>query len=202
METASPAQSRDFQVVVLSGPSGSGKSTLVNRIVAESPVKLVKAISATTRPPRPGEVNGQDYHFLTPEEFEQRRDAGETLECAEVHGQGYWYGTLNSELRRAKDAGAWCLLEIDVQGALKVMQEYPEALTIFVESPSEEEYERRLRRRGTESDEVIARRLRTARSELERADRYSYRVVNDDLDRAVGEILGILQKRERELHAR
>jgi len=188
-------------VVVLSGPSGSGKSTLVNRLIRESPVRLYKAISATTRPPRAGEVNGEDYYFLTHEEFEARRDAQEFLECAEVHGSGYWYGTLRSEIERARQSGAWAFLEIDVQGALRVMDEYPDAVTIFLRTPSQDEYERRLRRRGTESEEVIRRRLQTAGKELEFADRYRYQVVNDDLDRAVQEMTGILSSLEKSSHA-
>jgi len=181
-----------FRVVVLSGPSGSGKSTIVDRLIAAAPVKLVEAVSATTRPPRTGEVDGKDYYFLSPEEFQQRRERGEFLECAEVHGAGYWYGTLRSELDRIRQTGAWALLEIDVQGALAVMREFPHAVTIFLTTPSEEEYERRLRHRGTESEEAIRRRLATAREELKSADRYRHRIVNDDLDRAVRDISQIL----------
>lgn len=193
--------SSEFRVVVLSGPSGSGKTTIVDRLVHEAPVTLRKAISATTRPPRAGEVNGEDYYFLTSEDFEARRRNGEFLECAEVHGSGYWYGTLYSELERARQEGAWAVLEIDVQGALRVMEEYPDALTIFLKNPSESEYEKRLRARGTESEEVIARRMETARRELQFADRYRYRVVNDELDRAVREITNILSTEETERHA-
>lgn len=184
----------DFRVVVLSGPSGSGKTTIVHRLVNESPVPLVESVSATTRRPRAGEVPGRDYYFLSPEEFADRRAAGDFLECAEVHGSGCWYGTMKSELSRARDAGAWALLEIDVQGALSVMREYPNAVTIFLKTPSEAEYEQRLRARGTESEEVIQRRLKTARDELKLADRYRYQVVNDDLDRAIREIQEILVK--------
>lgn len=179
-------------VLVLSGPSGSGKSTIVDRLLKVSPVKLMKCISATTRPPRPGEVEGSDYYFLSPAEFERRRDDDEFLECAEVHRSGYWYGTLESEVERARQIGAWAFLEIDVQGALCVMDRFPRAVTIFLTTPSEEEYERRLSLRGTESAETICRRLTTARSELKYADRYRFRVVNDDLDRAIGEITDIL----------
>jgi guanylate kinase len=180
------------RIVVLSGPSGSGKTTIVNRLLAESPVPLVMSVSATTRPPRKGEVDGEDYYFLTPEEFERRRQAGDFLECAEVHRSGYWYGTLWSELQRAERLGAWSLLEVDVQGARNVMQRYPDALTIFLETPSIDEYERRLRARGTESEAVIARRLQTAQEELNLSHAYRYRVVNDHLDRAVAEICGVL----------
>lgn len=195
-------QAPPVQVVVLSGPSGSGKTTIVHRLLRESPVPLMMSVSATTRPRREGEVDGRDYYFLTPEEFQRRRRDNEFLECAEVHRSGYWYGTLRSELERARRRGAWALLEIDVEGALNVMRVYPDALTIFLTTPSEEEYERRLRQRGTESDEVIRRRLQTARNELQSAGSYKYRVVNDDLDRAVREICHIIAQREAELHAR
>lgn len=191
-DRAGPMTDRRARLVVLSGPSGSGKTTIVHRLLKVSPVKLVKSVSATTRPPRRGEVDGEDYYFLSPEEFERRRKRGEFLECAEVHRSGYWYGTLKSEIERARREGAWALLEIDVQGALKIMEEYPEAVTIFLTTPTLAEYERRLRERGTESEEVIRRRLETAREELKYADRYRYRVVNDDLERAVNEIVTIL----------
>jgi guanylate kinase len=194
-------EERSFRVVVLSGPSGSGKSTIVNRLVRESPVRLFKAVSATTRPPRAGEMPGKDYYFLSAEEFKAKRDHDELLECAEVYGSGYWYGTLKSEIERARSAGAWAFLEIDVQGALRVMEAFPDAVTIFVTTPSENTYEERLRSRGTESEEVIQRRLATANKELESAGRYGYRIVNDDLDRAVREIVEILLTVESKSHA-
>ena len=182
----------DFRVLVLSGPSGSGKTTVVDRLVNQSPVPLIKSISATTRPPRAGEVDGENYYFLSPEEFERRRVADEFLECAEVFRSGYWYGTLWSEIDRAKTAGGWAFLEIDVEGALNVMDKFPNAVTVFLTTPSEAVYEQRLRDRGTESEEAVQRRLATARKELQLADRYRYRVVNDDLDRTVEEICGIV----------
>jgi guanylate kinase len=201
-ERVSVAASRSLKrIVVLSGPSGSGKSTIVNRLEQLAPVKLVKAISATTRAPRAGEENGRDYYFLTPADFERRRLAGEFLEYAEVFGSGHWYGTLKSELERAARADAWALLEIDVQGARSVTQAYPEAVTIFVRTSSDREYEARLRRRGTESEEVIRRRMDIARDELAAAGFYRHQVVNDDLERAVGEISQILISRENELNA-
>jgi guanylate kinase len=197
----SDSSSQTFQVVVLSGPSGSGKTTIVHRLLKESPVPLAMSVSATTRPKRPGEVDGVDYYFLSPEEFERRRAAGEFLECAEVHKSGYWYGTLRSELERIRRSGAWALLEVDVQGALSIMQQYPDALSIFLETPSVDEYERRLRTRGTEDEAVIQKRLQTARTELESAVRYRHRVVNDDLDRAVHTICELLAARKAELDA-
>lgn len=190
-----------LQVVVLSGPSGSGKSTVVNRVVAEAPVPLMKAVSATTRAARAGEVDGEDYYFLTQEEFDTRREAGEFLECEEVFRSGYWYGTMFSELERIHQAGGWAFLEIDVRGALKVLETFPQAVSIFLRAPSEAEYEKRLRDRGTEAESVIQRRLQTVREELQLATRYKYQVVNDRLDRAVGEIADILATWEADLHA-
>jgi len=183
-----------FLIVVISGPSGSGKTTIVSRLERESPIPLIKSISATTRPKRENEIDGQDYYFLSPEEFEQRRNNGEFLEYAEVHKTGYWYGTLKTEVDRAREAGGWALLEIDVEGALNVMNEYKDALTIFVTTPSEKEFEQRLRDRGTEDEQVIQRRLETARSELKFANRYRHTVINDQLDRAVGEIIDIISQ--------
>ena len=181
-----------FRVVVLSGPSGSGKTTIVERLIRESPVKLVKCVSATTRPSRPGEVHGDAYYFLTNDDFAARRAAGEFLETAEVFGAGYWYGTLKSELERARHEGGWAFLEIDVEGALRVMQEYPNALTIFLEPPSVEACEQRLRARGTDAEETIQRRLNKVHDELQLADRYRFRVVNDDLEQAIRRINEIL----------
>ena len=180
------------RIVVLSGPSGSGKTTIVRRLLAESPIPLRMSVSATTRPMRVGEVHGQDYYFLSKDEFETRRQAGEFLEYAEVHKSGYWYGTLTSEMSRAHAEGKWSLLEVDVQGAMSVMQRFPDAITIFLMTPDVLEYEKRLRARGTESEEILQRRLQTAREELKLADSYRYRVVNDNLDHAVSEICRVL----------
>lgn len=181
------------RIVVLSGPSGSGKSTIVNRLAAQTEVRLIKVISATTRAARIHEQHGKDYYFFTNEEFQRRRDADEFVECFEVHGSGNWYGTLKSEVLRAHESGGWAMLEIDVQGAMRVVAQYPHAVTIFIRTASEADFEQRLRARGTESEEVIQRRLQTARRELEMADRYRFQVVNDDLDRVTAEIVQILK---------
>jgi len=191
----------EMQFVVVSGPSGSGKTTIVDRLLKRSPVKLVKSVSATTRAPRKNEVDGRNYYFLKASEFAEKREHGEFLECAEVHGTGNWYGTLKIEVERARRAGGWALLEIDVQGALQIMKQYPRALTIFLMTSSEAEYERRLRGRGTDAEDVIERRLANARNELQYAPQYRYRVVNDDLDRAVGEIVNIISSWEAVSHA-
>lgn len=199
------ADSSDFseiQFVVLSGPSGSGKTTIVERLIRESSVKLIKSVSATTRAPRKNERHGQEYYFLSVDEFRERRERGEFLECAEVHGTGNWYGTLKSEVERARQQGGWALLEIDVQGALQIIEKFPQALTIFLRTSSPAEYERRLRGRGTDAEPIIERRLANARRELDYAEKYRFQVVNDDLDQAVRDIIAIISTWEAEIHAR
>ncbi|MEY3457458.1 MAG: hypothetical protein RL215_615, partial [Planctomycetota bacterium] len=165
------------RIVVLSGPSGSGKTTLVRLLIQRAPVRLVKSVSATTRPPRPGEIHGDDYWFLSAEEFRSRLAAGEFIEYAEVFSSGYLYGTLRSELLRAQTQNGWAFLEIDVEGAEKVVQQYPQAVTIFLQTPSPAEFERRLRARGTEAEDVIQRRLAAADRELKQAPNYRYIVI-------------------------
>jgi guanylate kinase len=185
------------RIVVVSGPSGVGKTTVLRQLYQCSPVPLVPSVSATTRPPRPGEVHGVDYYFIATEEFAQHRQQGEFLECFQVFGRDYWYGTLTSQVTPSLEAGKWVLLEIDVQGAQAVVQKFPKALTIFLRPSSLEELERRLRGRGTEKEEAIQRRLEQARKELAQASWYRYQVINDKVDLAVQAICSILV-RERE----
>lgn len=202
MTESTPLKSGSAErILVFSGPSGSGKSTVVDRILQQSHVPVLESVSATTRPRRVKEMHGKDYYFLTDEEFRQHLEAGDFLETAQVHKAGYWYGTLKSELERIRQANAWALLEIDVEGALKVLQFHPGALTIFLTTPSLEELERRLRSRQTESEDHIQRRLKNALEELKYADRYQHLVVNDEQDRAAREICDILVQREAELNA-
>ncbi len=180
------------RLVVISGPSGAGKTTVLRRVFEICRMPLVTSVSATTRPPRPGEADGVDYHFMPQEEFDLRRERGEFLESFEVFGRGYWYGTLWDAVTPSLEAGKWVVLEIDVQGALCVMQRYDDAITIFVRPESVEQLERRLRGRATETEDAIQRRLAQAKEEMSRADRYRYRVINDDVDRAAQEICDIL----------
>jgi len=182
------------KVVIISGPSGAGKSTVVERLLTSCPVPLRVSVSATTRAPRPGEQDGVHYHFLSHEEFARRRRQGEFLECKEVFGQGDWYGTLRSEVATGHAAGKWVLLEIDVQGALTVLEQIPDAVTIFLHPGSLDELARRLNHRATESDESLARRLDVARAEMQYVSAYQYEVINDTVDRAVQEICQILQR--------
>ncbi|QDS98898.1 guanylate kinase [Adhaeretor mobilis] len=187
---------RHGKLVVLSGPSGVGKSTVVKQVLAECGPGLKLSVSATTRPPRPGEVDGVDYHFLSDQEFARRREADEFLESVEVFGRGHWYGTLWSEVRSSLAGGKWVILEIDVDGAEDVVRDFPAAITLFIRPDSLEELEKRLRSRGTESEEAIGRRLAVARHELALADRYQYNVVNDTVDQTVQEICEILRSNE------
>lgn len=180
------------RLVVISGPSGAGKTSVLSRVFQICPVPLVRSVSATTRPPRQGETDGVDYHFLSDEEFQYRQNRGDFLESFEVFAQGYWYGTLRSEVTTGLEAGNWVVLEIDVQGALAVMDQYPDALSIFIRPGSPDELERRLRGRGTETESSIRRRLARAESELALADRYQHQVINDRLDRAVEDLCRLL----------
>jgi guanylate kinase len=178
------------RLVVISGPSGAGKSTVVRELLSNCSLPLVLSVSATTRQPRRGEVEGEDYFFLTPEQFAIRRAAGDFLECKEYAGN--WYGTLQSQVTAGLAEGKWVILEIDVEGTLAVLEKHLDALTIFVHSGSVEELERRLRARNTESEEALARRLDTAKRELAQKDRYRYQVINRDVPQAVRDVCEVL----------
>lgn len=178
---------------IISAPSGSGKSTLVSqlRTLVEG---LEFSISYTTRAPRGSETDGREYHFTTREEFECMAERGEFLESAEVFGN--YYGTALSTLEHARLAGKDLLLDIDVQGALQVMEKLPSAVSIFIMPPSPETLELRLRNRSiaehVTSEQVIERRLSQAQSELQQIWQYRYALVNDDLDQAVSEMRAIV----------
>ncbi|MEQ8785839.1 MAG: guanylate kinase [Pirellulaceae bacterium] len=180
------------RLVIISGPSGAGKSTVLRRLLADCPLPLSMSVSATTRAPRAGEKDGENYHFLTHEEFNRRRDAGDFLEYKEVFGRGDWYGTLAQEVSTGLAAGKWVILEIDVEGTLSVLPAHPDAITIFLHPGSPQELKRRLVERGTETDEAIRRRLEVAARELTFIDRYRHEVINDDVDAAAARICEIL----------
>lgn len=182
------------KLIIISGPSGAGKSTVVSRLIAESGLPLLLSVSATTRPPRTGEENGKNYWFLSDDEFEQKRRQGDFLECKEVFGHGFWYGTLKETVKAGLEAGKWVILEIDVQGALTVQQQFPSAITIFVHPGSMEELERRLRARKTDPEEAIRRRLDVAFDEMSLRHNYTHEVINDNIDTTVERIDSLLHQ--------
>ena len=181
------------RLFVISGPSGAGKGTLLAELRKQRP-DLGLTVSATTRSPRPGEVDGTSYYFLSDEEFRRRIEAGEFVEWAEVHG--HLYGTLVSEVKRLLAKGHSLVLEIDVQGALNVRKVYPDAVLVFIEPPSLQVLEERLRGRGTEDEASIELRLKNARHEMELADQYDVRIVNDTVDRAAQELGSVMRRFE------
>jgi guanylate kinase len=178
------------RLIVISGPSGSGKSTLVRRLLARPDLRLRVSVSATTRLPRPGEERDRDYVFLSSEQFERIR--GDLLESALVHA--HFYGTPAEPVRRAMADGFCVILVIDVQGGFQVRQKVPHALLVFVQPPSLEILEDRLRARGTDDETTIERRLTNARREIEMAANYDVHVINDELDRAVDGLVKILEQ--------
>jgi guanylate kinase len=173
---------------------------VVRRLLSECQLPLELSVSATTRAPRAGERHGEHYHFLSREDFAQRRAAGAFLECKEVYGRGDWYGTLREVVARGLAKGKWMVLEIDVEGAMAVLEEYPQAITVFVHGGSLAELERRLRERGTDSDEAIERRLEVARRELEYLPRYRHEVVNGTVEQAVAEVCRVLHEEAQRGH--
>jgi guanylate kinase len=179
------------RVVVLSGPSAVGKSTLV-RCLRERIPELHFSVSATTRAPRPGEVDGVDYHFVTPARFQQLIDEGALLEWAEIHSGLHRSGTPARPIRDATAAGHPVLIEVDLAGARAIKQAMPEAISVFLAPPSWEALEARLVGRGTETPEVIARRLATARTELAAQDDFDEVVVNSQLETACAELVSLL----------
>lgn len=181
------------RLFVISGPSGAGKGTLLAELRKQRP-DLGLTVSATTRSPRPGEVDGTSYYFLSDEEFRRRIAAGEFVEWAEVHG--HLYGTLVTEVKRLLAKGHSLVLEIDVQGALNVRKVYPDAVLVFIEPPSLQVLEERLRGRGTEDEASIELRLKNARHEMELADQYDVRIVNDIVDRAAQELGSVMRRFE------
>lgn len=178
------------RLVVLAGPTAVGKGTVSTYIRDHHPDVLL-SVSATTRPPRPGEMDGVHYHFLSPEEFHARVQAGDFLECAVVHGRAS-YGTLRGPVEEALRVGRSVLLEIDLQGARQVREVVPDALFVFLEPPSWEELVRRLTGRGTETPEERAERLATAEVELAAKSEFDVSIVNDDAKRAARELVSLI----------
>jgi guanylate kinase len=179
-------------VFVITGTSGAGKGTLERALLKRMP-ELELAVSATTRERRPSEEHGREYWFLSNDEFDRKVEAGEFLEWVQLDW-GPRSGTLRTEIDRIRAAGRIPLLDLETEGALHVRDRVPGAVTVFVRAPSFEENERRLRERATEDESEIEKRLRAARAQLEQADEFDYAIVNDDLERAVGELEEIVRK--------
>lgn len=178
------------KVFVITGPSGVGKGTLISKLLARVPA-LELSISATTRQPREGEVDGRDYHFLSPQEFDRRVEGEDFLEFATYSGNRY--GTLRSEVKQRLDAGQSVVLEIEVQGARQVRAAMRESVQVFIAPPDPSVLRERLQGRGTDSAEAIDARLDVAELELTAQDEFPHRVVNDDLRRAADELEGIVR---------
>ena len=174
---------------MVTGPSGAGKGTLIQLVLPRF-AELAVTVSATTRARRPGERDGIDYHFLERDEFDAKIEAGEFLEWVDYVGNRY--GTLRSEIDRLRGAGKAPLLELETEGALRVKEDDPRAVTIFVQARVEE-LERRLRERATESTGEIGERIALAREQLQQSDEFDYVVENDDLERAVGELTELVR---------
>ncbi len=178
------------KVFVITGPSGVGKGTLISKLLERVP-DLELSVSATTREPREGEVDGRDYHFLTPEEFDRRVEREDFLEFATY--SGHRYGTLRSEVRKRLDAGHSVVLEIEVQGASQVRAAMRESIQVFIVPPDPAVLRRRLESRGTDSAEAIDARLKVAEVELAAQGDFDHLVVNDELERAAADLEGIVR---------
>ena len=178
--------------LVLSAPSGAGKTTIARRL-RDRRLDVVFSVSATTRPPREGERDGVDYHFVAEDEFRRMIDAGELIEWAQVHGA--FYGTPLSNVRQAQEHGRFLVLDIDVQGARQIRRAVPEAVHVFILPPSGATLVERLVGRGSEDDARVQRRLRNALAEIATAAEFDHVVVNDDLDAAVQDVNAVLEGR-------
>lgn len=186
-------QEKIGRLVIMSGPSGVGKSTIRDLVLKEAPVPLKLSVSATTRPARPGERHGEDYYFLTEQEFSDIRNQDGFLEYVEVY-ERVWYGTLVSEVLNHLHHGMWVMLEIDVDGAIRVMERFPTAISVYIRPESLSVLEQRLRNRGTEDEATIKRRLDRARYEMEKIGFYKYVITNITVSEAVKEFNKILKE--------
>ncbi|MBQ2671693.1 MAG: guanylate kinase [Clostridia bacterium] len=180
-------------LIIFSGPSGAGKDTILNKIMGEKE-NLKLSVSHTTRPPREGEVNGKNYYFVSRQEFMKMVENGEMLEYA-IYCENY-YGTSAVKVKDELEKGNDVILEIEVQGAEQVMKKVPEALSIFILPPSLAELKRRLKTRGTDSDEVINRRVEEAEKEIALAHNYDYVIINDDIEKSAKKVLKIIELQE------
>ena len=178
------------KILVLSGPSGVGKGTVVKELL-EKEKSCVVSVSATTRAARQGEIDGVHYFFITKEEFESKIEKGEMLEYTRYNN--YYYGTIKSHVQSFLDDGKNVILEIEVDGATQIKKKCPEAITVFLTAPSEDEVERRLRKRNTEDEETIKKRLEIAKGEMKMAKHYDFSVVNDSIENAVNELIKIIK---------
>ena len=188
MASGNPFQRRGL-LFILSSPSGAGKSTIARLLLGQDD-GIALSVSATTRPPRPGEVDGRDYHFVSNEQFDSMVANGEFLEWAHVFG--YRYGTLDREVRKSIEGGRDVLLDIDWQGTQQLKQVDPDIVRVFILPPSMQELERRLRSRGTDSDEVIGSRMARAAAEISHWAEYDYVLINEDMDECLREVRSIL----------
>lgn len=201
MNTPSPGVSspeptaKRGRLIVLAGPSAVGKSTVVS-LLRERVPDLYFSVSMTTRDPRPGEVDGHDYHFVTSDDFRTAVDEGRMLEWAEIHRGLQLSGTPADPVRRALDEGRPVLIEVDLAGVRQIRESMPEGRTVFLAPPSWEELEVRLRGRGTEPHDVVARRLETAKVEMDAREEFDVVVVNDELEVAADELVSLLVGRE------
>jgi len=181
------------RLVIISGPSGSGKSSVLKRLLNICELPLELSVSATTRSPRPGEEDGVHYDFMQLNEFERKVANSEFLEYIEVY-PGTWYGTLRETVTTGIKTGKWIILEIDVRGAMSVIESIDSAITIFIDPGSVEELERRLRSRGTETEEKIQRRLEVAQIEMRSASRYQHVVINKNIEQTARQICQLLKE--------
>lgn len=180
-------------LIILSSPSGGGKTSVIRAILQQYPADFVYSISATTRPPRPGEIHGYDYLFLSPEQFQQLIDAELLLEWEQVHG--YYYGTPKQFIEQAIDQGKMVLLDVDVNGALRIAKRYPQnCLTIFLAPPSMEKLVERLQARKTDSEAAIHRRLERIPMEMKKSSQFDYVIINDDLQRTIEEVVRVIHE--------
>lgn len=179
-------------LIVVSGPSGCGKGTVLAEILKSD--RIFYSVSATTRSPRPGETDGVNYYFLTKEKFEKLIEEDGMLEYASYCGN--YYGTPKKPVEDMLEQGKHVILEIEVQGAMKVMEKCPEAVFVFILPPSLKELERRLNKRGTEAEDVIKKRLSEAAGEIKQAYKYKYTVINGELEKAVDDLKAIIRAEE------